>query len=219
MEHMINKLSESESRSSSPQTTTGSSFFIKDILFSNKCSNSQKSKYVSNNITSGHLGGIYSGTATGVPLNQQSYAVNHQIHSQQIFGTNPSSLAAAAAALLHNHHSTANSYVALQSHSQHHELLLQHMQRAAVAAAAASHVAASHRRRKARTVFSDQQLHGLERRFETQRYLSTPERLDLATNLNLSETQVKTWFQNRRMKHKKLLRKSSQPHNNTSSPL
>jgi len=49
------------------------------------------------------------------------------------------------------------------------------------------------KRRKARTVFSDQQLDGLERRFETQRYLSTPERYDLAADLNLTETQVKTW--------------------------
>ena len=46
------------------------------------------------------------------------------------------------------------------------------------------------RRRKARTVFSDQQLSGLEKRFESQKYLSTPERVELANNLGLSETQV-----------------------------
>ena len=46
------------------------------------------------------------------------------------------------------------------------------------------------RRRKARTVFSDAQLNGLEKRFDIQKYLSTPERIELASQLSLSETQV-----------------------------
>lgn len=70
-----------------------------------------------------------------------------------------------------------------------------------------SRISSSHKRRKARTVFTDAQLNGLEGRFGLQRYLSTPERYELADKLNLSETQVKTWFQNRRMKHKKASRK------------
>uniref|UniRef100_S4R8E3 Homeobox domain-containing protein n=1 Tax=Petromyzon marinus TaxID=7757 RepID=S4R8E3_PETMA len=75
------------------------------------------------------------------------------------------------------------------------------------------------RRRKARTVFTDSQLSGLERRFVRQRYLSTPERVDLATALGLSETQVKTWFQNRRMKNKKQQQQQLRRGTRPSSPL
>ncbi|XP_038065015.1 homeobox protein Nkx-6.1-like [Patiria miniata] len=68
------------------------------------------------------------------------------------------------------------------------------------------------RRRKARTVFVDSQLRGLEARFQAQKYLSTPERIELAVGLGLSETQVKTWFQNRRMKQKKDTAGPREPH-------
>ncbi|MBV98169.1 BarH-like 2 homeobox protein, partial [Eschrichtius robustus] len=53
--------------------------------------------------------------------------------------------------------------------------------------------------RKARTAFSDHQLNQLERSFERQKYLSVQDRMDLAAALNLTDTQVKTWYQNRRM--------------------
>uniref|UniRef100_A0A8C4R2U3 Homeobox domain-containing protein n=1 Tax=Eptatretus burgeri TaxID=7764 RepID=A0A8C4R2U3_EPTBU len=57
--------------------------------------------------------------------------------------------------------------------------------------------------RRSRTVFTEPQLLGLERRFEKQKYLSTPDRMDLAETLGLNHFQVKTWYQNRRMKWKK----------------
>lgn len=65
--------------------------------------------------------------------------------------------------------------------------------------------------RRTRTVFSDMQMIGLEKRFENQKYLSTPDRIQLAESLGLSQLQVKTWYQNRRMKwKKKVLKEGSQ---------
>lgn len=52
--------------------------------------------------------------------------------------------------------------------------------------------------RKARTAFTDQQLNNLEKHFARQKYLSVQDRMELATKLGLSDTQVKTWYQNRR---------------------
>ena len=54
------------------------------------------------------------------------------------------------------------------------------------------------KQRKARTAFTDYQLQTLERTFEKQKYLSVQDRQELAAKLNLSDTQVKTWYQNRR---------------------
>ena len=56
----------------------------------------------------------------------------------------------------------------------------------------------SRKQRKARTAFTDYQLQTLERSFEKQKYLSVQDRQELAAKLNLTDTQVKTWYQNRR---------------------
>ncbi|MBN3300476.1 BARX2 protein, partial [Amia calva] len=60
--------------------------------------------------------------------------------------------------------------------------------------------------RRSRTIFTELQLMGLEKKFQKQKYLSTPDRLDLAQSLGLTQLQVKTWYQNRRMKWKKMVR-------------
>ncbi|XP_030060667.1 homeobox protein vent1 [Microcaecilia unicolor] len=57
--------------------------------------------------------------------------------------------------------------------------------------------------RRMRTAFTSHQIGKLEKTFERQRYLEASERKKLAASLQLSEIQVKTWFQNRRMKLKR----------------
>ncbi|KAA0724508.1 Homeobox protein DBX1-B [Triplophysa tibetana] len=51
-----------------------------------------------------------------------------------------------------------------------------------------------------RAVFSDVQRKALEKMFQKQKYISKPDRKKLATKLSLKDSQVKIWFQNRRMK-------------------
>ncbi|XP_007524712.2 homeobox protein DBX2 [Erinaceus europaeus] len=51
-----------------------------------------------------------------------------------------------------------------------------------------------------RAVFSEDQRKTLEKMFQKQKYISKTDRKKLAINLGLKESQVKIWFQNRRMK-------------------
>ncbi|XP_037032687.1 ventral anterior homeobox 2-like isoform X2 [Bradysia coprophila] len=57
--------------------------------------------------------------------------------------------------------------------------------------------------KRVRTIFTPEQLERLESEFERQQYMVGPERLYLAHTLQLTEAQVKVWFQNRRIKWRK----------------
>nr|XP_057926738.1 homeobox protein Nkx-3.1 [Doryrhamphus excisus] len=57
--------------------------------------------------------------------------------------------------------------------------------------------------KRSRAAFTHLQVLELEKKFNHQKYLSAPERAHLASQLRLTETQVKIWFQNRRYKTKR----------------
>ncbi len=57
--------------------------------------------------------------------------------------------------------------------------------------------------KKKRALYFQKQIFQLESTFDMKRYLSSAERACLANSLQLTETQVKIWFQNRRNKLKR----------------
>ncbi|XP_055011342.1 homeobox protein DBX2 [Boleophthalmus pectinirostris] len=65
-----------------------------------------------------------------------------------------------------------------------------------------------------RAVFSEEQRKELEKTFRKQKYISKTDRNKLAANLSLKESQVKIWFQNRRMKWRNC--KEKEAHSNRS---
>nr|DBA15100.1 TPA: hypothetical protein GDO54_004357 [Pyxicephalus adspersus] len=56
---------------------------------------------------------------------------------------------------------------------------------------------------RSRTRFTKEQMQELEKSFMENRYIGSNEKKRLSKVLKLSETQIKTWFQNRRMKFKR----------------
>lgn len=83
---------------------------------------------------------------------------------------------------LHHHHHQQQQ----QMHHHHHH----HQMRMAAAAGGLGMVVSGSRKKRSRAAFSHGQVFELERRFGHQKYLSGPERADLAQMLKLTETQV-----------------------------
>lgn len=63
-----------------------------------------------------------------------------------------------------------------------------------------------------RTTFTHTQVSRLENSFKTTKYLSTTERTCMAKDLGMTDTQIKTWYQNRRTKMKREIGELCQQH-------
>lgn len=50
------------------------------------------------------------------------------------------------------------------------------------------------KKKKARTTFTGRQIFELEKQFEQKKYLSSAERAEMASQLAVTETQVREWF-------------------------
>ncbi|GAU94059.1 hypothetical protein RvY_05900 [Ramazzottius varieornatus] len=72
-----------------------------------------------------------------------------------------------------------------------------------------------HKRKGGQVRFSNDQTIDLEKKFKSQKYLTPAERKKLAKTLTLSERQIKTWFQNRRAKWRRL---KNDPDDQTDEP-
>ncbi|XP_012529780.1 H2.0-like homeobox protein [Monomorium pharaonis] len=113
----------------------------------------------------------------------------------------------------HAHHSSLSYYESITSApytglmenlgTLYRPAALRPVPRALISSSSTVNSSETNTRRKrswSRAVFSSLQRKGLEKRFSLQKYITKPDRRQLAATLGLTDAQVKVWFQNRRMK-------------------
>ncbi|XP_054734272.1 homeobox protein Hox-B1a [Anastrepha obliqua] len=137
--------------------------------------------------------------AAAAAATQHHHQQQQQQQQQNLLLSHVRSVASAAVA-------ASGTSSALQSLQQLHQ---HHAQQSSLSLQREKHKSESNakktslKNKRVRTIFTPEQLERLEAEFERQQYMVGPERLYLAHTLQLTEAQVKVWFQNRRIKWRK----------------
>ncbi|XP_050334340.1 homeobox protein goosecoid [Bactrocera neohumeralis] len=130
----------------------------------------------------------------------QHHHQQQQQQQQNLLLSHVRSVASAAAAASGGTSSALQSLQQLhQHHAQQSSLNLQREKHKSESNGKKSSI----KNKRVRTIFTPEQLERLEAEFERQQYMVGSERLYLAHTLQLTEAQVKVWFQNRRIKWRK----------------
>ncbi|GAB0094951.1 GATA zinc finger domain-containing protein 10 [Sergentomyia squamirostris] len=140
---------------------------------------------------------------------ESSKNTNHYGDNQRLIGLgggNMSRLSGISALSPHYHNPPSALQSLQQLHQQHSSSAANHLnfhQRERNRGEHGASKKSSMKSKRVRTIFTPEQLERLEAEFERQQYMVGPERLYLAHTLQLTEAQVKVWFQNRRIKWRK----------------
>uniref|UniRef100_A0A0N4ZV02 Homeobox domain-containing protein n=1 Tax=Parastrongyloides trichosuri TaxID=131310 RepID=A0A0N4ZV02_PARTI len=151
--------------------------------------------YPSHQNVNGHQNGHHHMGLEGMD-SQLSSLPNLQMHSSLLSTTSPPQpLSNVSNGIPCNNSSTAN------ANSGTYKWM--HVKRAVTKPPAPKRKAIESENTTNRTNFTTHQLTELEKEYYTSKYLDRSRRREIAKQLTLNETQVKIWFQNRRMKEKK----------------
>jgi hypothetical protein len=194
----MNHVNSKSKRATKPSSSNGKSFFIDDLLDTSRKNSSPRNSNKLSNEMPNYERLIYNPEMSDNSLNQRrtSQRLYEEMLNVDESGNEHEYLNSGGSNLYEHEYANSGSFRSSRSKSKSRS-------RSRSVSSNSSSNDSLKRQRKCRTAFTDYQLNSLEQSFEKHKYLSVQDRVELATRLNLTDTQVKTWYQNRRTKWKR----------------